>query len=117
MTENLNIQRALLRHLDQYPGVELMDKTKVEAIEADTPEAGEWPVVTVSNGRTLRARLLVREMVRHSLFILKLCFRSERMVITRLSKNTLALIHMDGRTTRMPSSLLCSMPPRTPTPQ
>ena len=57
LTENLNLQRALLRRLDQIPGrVQLMDQVKVESISR-----GEgWPVVNVSDGPSLRTRLLVR---------------------------------------------------------
>ncbi|KAK7030693.1 ubiquinone biosynthesis monooxygenase COQ6, mitochondrial [Favolaschia claudopus] len=58
MTENLNLQRALLRHLNSVPEVEILDKSKVRTItnESDT---GEWPLVHLDNGRTLRSRLVV----------------------------------------------------------
>jgi ubiquinone biosynthesis monooxygenase Coq6 len=59
MTENLNIQRALLRSLSSRPQVELADNVKVMTIQQDSAEAGGWPVVHLSNGRSLRARLLV----------------------------------------------------------
>jgi ubiquinone biosynthesis monooxygenase Coq6 len=64
MTENLNIQRALLRSLSHRPHVELADNVKVADIVRDD-SAGEsgvgggWPIVHLSNGRSLRARLLV----------------------------------------------------------
>lgn len=59
LTENLNLQRALLRHLDRDGAVELLDKTKVSSIERDSEERGGWPLVNLDNARTLRARLLV----------------------------------------------------------
>lgn len=64
MTENLNLQRSLLRNLDEQNAVDIMDNTMVSGIETDTksddPLGGSgWPVVTTSTGKTLRARLLV----------------------------------------------------------
>jgi len=59
LTENLNIQRALLRCLESYPDVSLVDKTKVDSIVREEREGGGWPIVHLSNGRRLRARLLV----------------------------------------------------------
>jgi ubiquinone biosynthesis monooxygenase Coq6 len=60
LTENLNLQRGLLRLLDNAPGVDLIHQTKVTSInrESETPSA--WPVVSLDNGRRLRARLVVR---------------------------------------------------------
>ncbi|EJD07319.1 ubiquinone biosynthesis hydrox [Fomitiporia mediterranea MF3/22] len=58
MTENLNLQRALIQSLDDVGGVEIIDNTKVSNIEKDTENAG-WPIVRTSNGEALRARLLV----------------------------------------------------------
>ena len=58
MTENLNLQRALLRSLDSYGSVRIRDNTKVNSIEKDT-EQGGWPLIRTSSGETLRARLLV----------------------------------------------------------
>ncbi|KAF7317987.1 Ubiquinone biosynthesis monooxygenase COQ6, mitochondrial [Mycena kentingensis (nom. inval.)] len=57
MTENLNLQRGLLRHLGTVPEVHLLDKTKVQSI-ARGENAG-WPLVQLDNGRVLRSRLLV----------------------------------------------------------
>ncbi|KAJ7760477.1 ubiquinone biosynthesis hydrox [Mycena metata] len=58
MTENLNLQRGLLRHLRSIPQVHILDKTKVQTI--DHAEAfGGWPLVHLDNGRVLRSRLLV----------------------------------------------------------
>ncbi|KAG5653399.1 hypothetical protein H0H81_000686 [Sphagnurus paluster] len=59
LTENLNLQRGLLRHLEKLPEVQLIDKTKVQSIIRDTEERGGWPLVHLDNGRVLRARLLV----------------------------------------------------------
>lgn len=58
LTENLNLQRALLRSLADRP-VTLLDNTKVNAIERDEREKGGWPLVHTSDGLILRARLLV----------------------------------------------------------
>jgi ubiquinone biosynthesis monooxygenase Coq6 len=60
LTENLNIQRGLLRSLSAMPAVELADNVKVSSIQREEREGGGWPLVHLSNGRTLRARLLVR---------------------------------------------------------
>ncbi|KAJ7066691.1 ubiquinone biosynthesis hydrox [Mycena amicta] len=57
MTENLNLQRGLLRHLDAIPEIHVFDKTKVQSIGHGEP-AG-WPLVHLDNGRVLRSRLLV----------------------------------------------------------
>lgn len=59
LTENLNLQRALLRRLSNAPGIQLLDVAKVASITRDTKERGHWPLVHLSNGKTLRARLLV----------------------------------------------------------
>ncbi|TFK39981.1 hypothetical protein BDQ12DRAFT_712046 [Crucibulum laeve] len=59
LTENLNLQRGLLRHLQEIPEVQLLQKTKVQSITKDEEVRGGWPVVHLDNGRTLRARLLV----------------------------------------------------------
>ncbi|KZP30551.1 ubiquinone biosynthesis hydrox [Athelia psychrophila] len=80
LTENLNLQRALLARLATLPHVQLLDNTKVASISspiassptssftppssaptsstAPAPTAG-WPIVHLSTGRTLRARLLI----------------------------------------------------------
>lgn len=60
MTENLNLQRGLLRHLSAFPDVELLDNVKVQTIIREDREGGGWPLVQLSDGRVLRARLLVR---------------------------------------------------------
>lgn len=69
LLENLNLQRASLRALEQHvkkndeSDVELLDGRKVLSIEMD--EESGWPVIELSEGkngepaRSLRARLLV----------------------------------------------------------
>ena len=59
LTETLNLQRALIRHLREQPNVTLLDKTKVENIFEDDIPGGGWPTVQLSDGSALRARLLV----------------------------------------------------------
>ncbi|KAF8518928.1 ubiquinone biosynthesis hydrox [Hysterangium stoloniferum] len=59
LTENLNVQRGLLRCLESYPDVSVIDKTKVDSIVREEREGGGWPIVHLSNGKKLRARLLV----------------------------------------------------------
>lgn len=58
MTENLNLQRALLQCLDKFHAVQIYDNTKVSAIEKESSRGG-WPLIHTSTGVTLRARLLV----------------------------------------------------------
>ena len=58
MTENLNLQRGLLKHLSRIPEVQLLDNVRVTAIEKETGASG-WPLVRLSNGQTFRTRLLV----------------------------------------------------------
>jgi len=60
MTENFNLQRALLRHLDETPEVQILQRTKVTSIEQDSDDRGSWPLVRLDNGKVIRARLLVR---------------------------------------------------------
>jgi ubiquinone biosynthesis monooxygenase Coq6 len=65
LTENLNLQRALLRHISTIPEVQLHDKVKVASIQREQREGGGgWPLVHLSDGRVIRTRLLVR---RHAL--------------------------------------------------
>lgn len=59
LTETLNLQRALLRHLSGQSNITLLDSTKVENIFSDDIPGGGWPMVQLSNGNVLRARLLV----------------------------------------------------------
>lgn len=68
MVENLNLQRAAWRRIEELQkgekvkGVEVLDRTRVEGIERG--ERGGWPVVSLraadGKERKLRARLLVR---------------------------------------------------------
>ena len=64
MTENLNLQRALIRTLDNLGGIDIIDNTKVSSIGKST-ENGGWPLVHTSAGRTFRARLLVSPLMFH----------------------------------------------------
>ncbi|KAE9406196.1 ubiquinone biosynthesis hydrox [Gymnopus androsaceus JB14] len=58
LTETLNLQRGLLRHLQSIPDVHVLDKSKVQSITVDeTP--GSWPLVHLDTGRVLKARLLI----------------------------------------------------------
>ncbi|KAF2736618.1 ubiquinone biosynthesis monooxygenase COQ6 [Polyplosphaeria fusca] len=63
MVENLNITTALQNRLAELGGVDTFSSTKVESIELgqDTEELdlSSWPILTLSNGKTLAARLLV----------------------------------------------------------
>jgi len=59
LIETLNLQRGLLRHLGDKPNVTLLDKTKVETVFEDDIPGGGWPILKLSDGRALRARLLV----------------------------------------------------------
>ncbi|KAI1793424.1 ubiquinone biosynthesis hydrox [Ganoderma leucocontextum] len=59
LTENLNLQRALLRYLDKSGTIEVADKVKVLSIVREEREGGGWPLVHLSDGRVLRTRLLV----------------------------------------------------------
>lgn len=63
MCENLNLTSGLLSRLQELGGVDVFDKTKVESVDLgeDTEEAdlSEWPIVNLSGGQSLVARLLV----------------------------------------------------------
>lgn len=63
LTENLNLQRALLRQLQsQDVHATLLDKTRVASIVSEQPlssSSSPWPVVQTNTNRRLRARLLV----------------------------------------------------------
>ena len=59
LTENLNLQRALLNRLDEMQDqVAILDKTKVSGIVRN--DSGSWPVLGLSNGSSIKARLLVK---------------------------------------------------------
>ena len=83
MTENLNLQRAALRHLDENPFIRILDKTKVEAISNDG-DGGNWPLVHLANGQVLRARLLVSHNTLYSAPRLMTIVRLAPMVSTLL---------------------------------
>ncbi|KAF5023916.1 hypothetical protein F66182_4038 [Fusarium sp. NRRL 66182] len=63
MAENLNLTSGLLKRLDELGGVDIFDKNKVESIdlgkETEELDLSEWPVVQLSSGQSLAARLLV----------------------------------------------------------
>ena len=60
LTENLNLQRALLHRLASTPSVQLSDNVKVSTIQREQRDGGTgWPLVHLSDGRILRTRLLV----------------------------------------------------------
>ncbi|KAK7726044.1 putative ubiquinone biosynthesis monooxygenase [Botryosphaeria dothidea] len=64
MIENANLTTGLLKRLSELGGVTTFSPTRVESIQlgADTPDGldlSSWPVVTLSDGRSLAARLLV----------------------------------------------------------
>lgn len=67
LTENLNLQRGLLRHLSGNPVVEFADKVKVESITREERQENSWPLVHLSDGRVIRARLLVSHPASYSL--------------------------------------------------
>ncbi|KAK3996439.1 hypothetical protein QBC44DRAFT_148217 [Cladorrhinum sp. PSN332] len=63
MTENLNLTSGLLKRLEELGGVSTFDNTKVENVsygeETEEVDLREWPVVHLSGGKQLAARLLV----------------------------------------------------------
>lgn len=66
MTENPNLQRALLQRLSELAPFSFFDSTKVALIEAGPPESSQesldlssYPCVTLSSGKKVTARLLV----------------------------------------------------------
>ncbi|KAL9634080.1 MAG: hypothetical protein Q9204_003148 [Flavoplaca sp. TL-2023a] len=66
MTENPNLQRALLRRLEELPPFSTFDSTKVALIEDGPPPLPEdsldlssFPCLTISSGKKIFARLLV----------------------------------------------------------
>ncbi|KAJ4126572.1 putative ubiquinone biosynthesis monooxygenase [Fusarium oxysporum] len=63
MAENLNLTSGLLKRLQELGGVDVFDNTKVESIdlgkETEELDLSEWPVVQLSSGQSLAARLLV----------------------------------------------------------
>ncbi|KAK4128947.1 ubiquinone biosynthesis hydrox [Parathielavia appendiculata] len=63
MNENLNLTSGLLKRLEELGGVSMFDNARVEKIaygeETDEMDLREWPVVHLSGGQQLSARLLV----------------------------------------------------------
>lgn len=83
LTETLNLQRGLIRHLREQPNITLLDKTKVESIFEDDVSGGGWPIVQLSDGTALRARLLVCSTAVCDIRMADgWCRRSARMALT-----------------------------------
>ncbi|KAF1992138.1 ubiquinone biosynthesis hydrox [Aulographum hederae CBS 113979] len=63
MTENTNITTALMARLKELGGVDTYSPVRVSSIELgqDTPtlDLSSWPVLSLSDGRSLAARLLI----------------------------------------------------------
>ncbi|KAJ4363697.1 putative ubiquinone biosynthesis monooxygenase [Ascochyta clinopodiicola] len=63
MIENTNTVTMLLSRLEELGGVDMFTSTKVSSIELGTDmeqmDFTSWPILTLSNGKTLAARLLV----------------------------------------------------------
>ncbi|KAI9792540.1 MAG: putative ubiquinone biosynthesis monooxygenase [Peltula sp. TS41687] len=63
MTENLNLTSSLLDRLDELGGVSMFDDSRVENIgygpESEHLDLSDWPVVELSGGKSLAARLLI----------------------------------------------------------
>ncbi|OAA32747.1 ubiquinone biosynthesis monooxygenase COQ6 [Moelleriella libera RCEF 2490] len=63
MAENLNLTSGLLRRIKELGGVSIFDNSRVDKIgfgeETEDMDLREWPVVHLSNGHSLAARLLV----------------------------------------------------------
>lgn len=79
LTENLNLQRGLLRLLDNVPAVDLIHQTRVTSIDSESQGFGNWPIVNLNNGRRLRARLLVNIQIALKLKTNVRYYRSEQM--------------------------------------
>ncbi|KAK2626733.1 hypothetical protein QTJ16_003908 [Diplocarpon rosae] len=63
MNENLNLASALLKRIEALGGVEMLDGQKLQGIalgqESAEADLSSWPVVKLSGGREIAARLLV----------------------------------------------------------
>ncbi|KAL2259360.1 hypothetical protein VTK26DRAFT_6985 [Humicola hyalothermophila] len=63
MNENLNLTSGLLKRLEELGGVSAFDNARVESIsygeETEEMDLRQWPVVHLSGGKQLTARLLV----------------------------------------------------------
>lgn len=72
MIENVHLQNGILQSVKEHrlggANIEILEKTKVEKIfyepadveQAQQMDLSDWPAISLSNGRTLKARLLVR---------------------------------------------------------
>ena len=97
LTENFNLQHALLCHLSDIPAVRILQRTKVTSIQSDREQRGSWPLVHLDNQQVLRARLLVR--ICHWLKLprdVEQSFRLERTVSSRQSGHLPRYLHTDG---------------------
>lgn len=63
MTENLNLTSGLLKRLDELSGTSIFENSKVERItlgeDTETHDLSSWPVISLSSGKSIAARLLV----------------------------------------------------------
>jgi ubiquinone biosynthesis monooxygenase Coq6 len=63
MIENVNTTTALLTRLEELGGVDVFSSTKVDSInlgqDTEQLDLSSWPIVSLSNGKTVAARLLV----------------------------------------------------------
>ncbi|GMM36999.1 putative N,N-dimethylaniline monooxygenase [Saccharomycopsis crataegensis] len=62
MCENINLQSCLLQRIEELndPTLKIWDSTKVTNIANDTDDAANgWPVIQLSNGDSVKTRLLV----------------------------------------------------------
>ena len=107
LTENVNLQRGLLRHLSQFPEVQLLDNVKVQSIVRENREENAWPLVHLSDGRVIRARLLVSLRIRLLILLLQ-PRRSVQMATTLPSGRTRVYGAMAGPMTRRVSSVQSS---------
>lgn len=91
MIENVHLQHAILRQLDGTQGrrgasVDIFEKARVESITLDDKsnqaddeglDLSDWPRVTLANGSSLKARLLVSSSSRRRTTV------SSRLTLTR----------------------------------
>jgi hypothetical protein len=120
LTENLNLQRGILRHLETIPEVRILENTKVISINRDEADRGGWPLVNLDNNMVIRARLLVRTMSSYRNSFMCIC-RLALMDLTLLFGHTLGYLHLDGltmlRQSLPPSSILLEVHTKVQTPQ
>lgn len=58
--ENVHLQRAMIQNLQSKPNVHLFGSTKVQSITSDH---ANQPIVSMDNGRSFKARLLVSRIL------------------------------------------------------